>query len=103
MIGEDKDVTERVDDVFANGPDVDEEFDKIVKEIFPGAMDNKELVTNVVSHLLSEKDYRGENTLLATSFCCDELARQLEDDFTGIYGNNFNLGGLAGFPFAGNE
>jgi hypothetical protein len=27
---------------------------------------------------------------------------RLEDDFTGVYGNNFNLGGLAGFPFAGN-
>ena len=42
------------------------------------------------------------NTLLCTSLCCDELARCLEDDFVKVYGNNFNLGGLAGFPFAGN-
>jgi hypothetical protein len=39
---------------------------------------------------------------LATSLCCDELARRLEDDFVKVYGNNFNLGGLSGFPFAGN-
>ena len=30
------------------------------------------------------------------------LARVLEDDFVTKYGNNFNLGGLSGFPFAGN-
>lgn len=52
-------------------------------------------------NILAAKGYNGENTLLATSLCCDELARQLEDDFNNIYGNNFNLGGLAGFPFAG--
>lgn len=64
-------------------------------------MTNKDLVTKAVE-ILAGKGYNGENTLLATSLCCDELARQLEDDFNGIYGNNFNLGGLAGFPFAGN-
>ncbi|KAL3785067.1 hypothetical protein HJC23_001445, partial [Cyclotella cryptica] len=42
------------------------------------------------------------NTLLATSFCADELARILEDEFNTVYGHNFNLGGLSVFPFAGN-
>ena len=42
------------------------------------------------------------NTLLCTSLCCDELARSLEDDLNKVYGHNFNLGGLSGFPFAGN-
>ena len=32
----------------------------------------------------------------------DELARNLEDDLNKVYGHNFNLGGLSGFPFAGN-
>jgi hypothetical protein len=68
-------------------------FADIVQSNFPGAISNQELVQNAVS-LLSNKGYNGENTLLATSLCCDELARQLEDDFNGIYGNNFNLGGL---------
>ncbi len=100
VVGEDKAVTEKVKDVFATGPQFNPEFDELIQEKFPGAVDNKELVTNVVDYL-SGKGYTQGNTLLATSLCCDELARQLEDDFCGIYGNNFNLGGLAGFPFAG--
>jgi len=90
-----------VKDVFANGPGVNDEFDNLMQANFPGAVNNQELVTKVVD-ILSGKGYKSENTLLATSLCCDELARQLEDDFNGVYGNNFNLGGLAGFPFAGN-
>ena len=72
----------------------------MVRSNFLGALTNKDLVTKVVD-VLARKDYNGSNNLLATYFCFDELARQLEDDFNGIYGNNFNLGGLAGFPFAG--
>ena len=70
-----------------------QEFEDIVQSTFPGAITNQVLVQNTVS-LLSKKGYDGENTLLATSLCCDELARKLEDDFNGIYGKNFNLGGL---------
>ena len=70
-----------------------DKFDDIVQLNFPGAITNQELVQKTVS-LLSKKGYNGENTLLATSLCCDELARKLEDDFNGIYGKNFNLGGL---------
>jgi len=92
---------DKLEGIFASGPQHNEDFDAIVQERFPGAMNNKDLVTNVVNQLAG-KGYTGANTLLATSLCCDELARQLEDDFNGIYGNNFNLGGLAGFPFAGN-
>jgi hypothetical protein len=95
------DVVEKVNEIFAKGPAEDEEFDELVQKHFPGAVTNKDLVTNAVTYLAG-KGYKGENTLLATSLCCDELARQLEDDFNGVYGNNFNLGGLAGFPFAGN-
>jgi len=101
VIGDQKDVSEKVKDVFANGPGVNDEFDNLMQANFPGAVNNQELVTKVVD-ILSGKGYKSENTLLATSLCCDELARQLEDDFNGVYGNNFNLGGLAGFPFAGN-
>ncbi len=100
VVGEDKDVSEKVKEIFANAPQPSAEFDALVQKNFPGAIDNKELVTNVVQQL-SKMNYTPANTLLATSLCCDELARQLEDDFTGVYGSNFNLGGLAGFPFAG--
>jgi hypothetical protein len=80
---------------------VDAEFDAIVQRRFPGAIDNNKLEDSVVS-TLANKGFTAKNTLLATSLCCDELARRLEDDFVKIYGNNFNLGGLSGFPFAGN-
>jgi hypothetical protein len=83
------------------GPRLDPAFDKMVKSKFPGAIDNNQLQETVVA-LLADKGYTGKNTLLATSLCCDELARRLEDDFVKVYGTNFNLGGLSGFPFAGN-
>jgi len=76
-------------------------FDKLVKSSFPGAISNKELASRV-RDVLDGKGFTPKNTLLATSVCADELARELEDEFVAIYGTNFNLGGLAGFPFAGN-
>jgi len=84
-----------------SNPKVNEEFDKVVKANFPGAVNNNDFEKSVVS-VLQKKGFTGENTLLATSLCADELARRLEDNFVKVYGNNFNLGGLSGFPFAGN-
>jgi len=92
--------TARVDATFEKATPRDPDFEAIVQKNFEGAISNQDLVTSAV-RILAAKGYNGENTLLATSLCCDELARQLEDDFNGIFGNNFNLGGLAGFPFAG--
>lgn len=77
------------------------DFDSLVKSSFPGAISNTSLV-KVVASTLATKGFTSRNTLLATSLCADELARVLEDDFVAVYGNNFNLGGLSGFPFAGN-
>mmetsp|Transcript_17360 Transcript_17360/g.28181 ORF Transcript_17360/g.28181 Transcript_17360/m.28181 type:complete len:305 (-) Transcript_17360:149-1063(-) len=92
---------ERVAKVMSSKPAENADFDKMVKKNFPGAISNKELATRVVE-LLDEKGFTPDNTLLATSVCADELARVLEDEFVDIYGTNFNLGGLSGFPFAGN-
>eukprot|EP00566_Odontella_aurita_P017114 CAMPEP_0113559078 /NCGR_PEP_ID=MMETSP0015_2-20120614/18698_1 /TAXON_ID=2838 /ORGANISM="Odontella" /LENGTH=269 /DNA_ID=CAMNT_0000460677 /DNA_START=336 /DNA_END=1145 /DNA_ORIENTATION=- /assembly_acc=CAM_ASM_000160 len=92
---------EKLQKVVDATPVKDSEFDGIIKGLFPDALSNQELETNVVK-ALSEKGYDADNTLLCTSLCCDELARRLEDDFVNVYGNNFNLGGLSGFPFAGN-
>lgn len=101
VVGDTKeDFAARVEATFDKAPLADEKFESVVQELFPGAISNHDLVTSAVS-ILAKKGYNGESTLLATSLCCDELARQLEDDFNGIYGHNFNLGGLAGFPFAG--
>lgn len=91
---------EKVQAMFEDAP-APTEYDDMITSIFPGALSNKVLETKVVQ-ALAEKGYTSTNTLLCTSLCCDELARRLEDDFVSVYGNNFNLGGLAGFPFAGN-
>jgi len=92
---------ERVKSAFSVKPAENQAFDKLVKSNFPGAISNKDLVTKVVN-VLDGKGFTPANTLLATSFCADELARILEDEFNTVYGHNFNLGGLSGFPFAGN-
>ena len=86
---------------FDSKPAENADFDKMVKKAFPGAISNKELVTKAVA-ALDSKGFTPANTLLCTSLCADELARILEDDLNEVYGHNFNLGGLAGFPFAGN-
>mmetsp|Transcript_29316 Transcript_29316/g.60166 ORF Transcript_29316/g.60166 Transcript_29316/m.60166 type:complete len:305 (+) Transcript_29316:86-1000(+) len=93
--------SEKLASVYEGKPAENETFDKLVKKNFPGAISNKDLATRVVG-LLDEKGFNPSNTLLCTSLCADELARVLEDEFVDIYGNNFNLGGLSGFPFAGN-
>lgn len=79
----------------------DASFDQVVQQNFPGAIPNNVLVKSSVS-IVEGKGMNPDNTLLATSLCCDELARVLEDAYVQVYGNNFSLGGLSGFPFAGN-
>jgi len=92
---------EKVKAIFKDTPSAPTAYTNQVTKTFPGALSNLELETRVVA-TLANKGFTAENTLLATSLCCDELARRLEDDFVKVYGNNFNLGGLSGFPFAGN-
>lgn len=67
--------------------------------MFPEAVTNAELVTKVTRAL--RKFGYDSDTLVAFSLCSDEVNRPLEDVFYGWYGEHFNLGGLAGFPFSG--
>lgn len=97
---EDADFSLKVQSLFQAAPKPTQ-YDVMIKLIFPGALSNEQLLSRVNKELF-KKGYTPENTLLATSLCCDELARQLEGDFVKVYGKNFNLGGLSGFPFAGN-
>ena len=100
--GEKEMILAQVKSIFEEYPSTGaNEYDGDMTKYFPGAMSNLDLEKKVVK-IVAEKGFTADNTLLATSLCCDELARVLEDDFNKIYGNNFNLGGLAGFPFAGN-
>jgi len=69
------------------------------EEVFPGALSNK-VLTQKVKDALDTYNY-GNTTILATSLCCDEVNRELEKDLINLYGDNFAMGGLAGFPFCG--
>ena len=53
-----------------------------VKAEFPNALANNELIYRVTNTL--KKHGYGETTLLATSLCCDELNRELKNDFENI-------------------
>jgi hypothetical protein len=70
-----------------------------VQKFYPGALTNEDLVAKVTTGLA--KYGYGKSSLLATSLCCDEVNRKLEHDFAEAYGDNFSMGGLAGFPFGG--
>eukprot|EP01082_Thalassiosira_pseudonana_P015730 g13717.t1 g13717 contig9:259336-260267(+) len=87
--------SDRVAKVFQGRPEENDAMDELVKKNFPGAISNKELETKVVK-ILEGKGLNPANTLLCTSLCCDELARNLEDDFNTVYGHNFNLDGVIG-------
>ena len=67
--------------------------------MFPKSLPNKDIVERVAANLT--KYGYGSNSLLASSLCCDELARPLEKDFQNFIGEHFSMGGLAGFPFGG--
>ena len=68
--------------------------------MFTRDVNNDDLVTHVAA-ILGAHGYDSSKTLLATSLSCDEVSRQLERDFQPVFGDNFSMGGLAGFPFAG--
>jgi hypothetical protein len=87
---------EKIEDFLADGK---KPFDK-VKDVFPGALTNAELISKVES-TLAENGISKDETLVCTSLCCDEVNRPLENDFSAVYTQNFNMGGLAGFPFGG--
>lgn len=78
----------------------DENVTGKIQEVFPGAVRSSELASRVKA-VLCKNGYSDDKTLLATSLCCDEVNRELEDDLTSIYNFNFSMGGLAGFAFGG--
>jgi len=69
---------------------------------FPDAVRTDELIDRIAYVLEQSADFSRDKTLVATSFCSDEVNRPFEqalaEPFTGTY---FSMGGLAGFPFGG--
>lgn len=71
-----------------------------VKDTYSGCITSHQLARSL-DVILAPKGFEKESTLLTTSFCCDEVCRDLEDELKAAYGQNFNIGGIAGFPFGG--
>ena len=71
-----------------------------LEDNFPKARKCKTLVSSVRS-VLRKHRFLIKRTLLATSFCADGVNRGLEREFVAVFGDNYSLGGLAGFPFGG--
>jgi len=70
------------------------------KSTFPGIVTARQLARSL-DVILEPHGFKKETTLLATSFCCDEVSRDTEDELRDIYGQNFSFGGIGGFPFSG--
>eukprot|EP00621_Florenciella_sp_RCC1693_P005736 CAMPEP_0182526812 /NCGR_PEP_ID=MMETSP1323-20130603/3460_1 /TAXON_ID=236787 /ORGANISM="Florenciella parvula, Strain RCC1693" /LENGTH=332 /DNA_ID=CAMNT_0024735731 /DNA_START=28 /DNA_END=1026 /DNA_ORIENTATION=+ len=74
----------------------------MVEQQFPGALAEGEFIEKLVILLEQNNVVVGDNSLLATSFCCDEVNRSLDSKLCEAFGGqNFSMGGLAGFPFGG--
>jgi len=70
------------------------------KSTFPGIVTAHQLARSL-DVILEPRGFEKETTLLATSFACDEVNRDLEDELREVYGQNFSFGGIGGFPFGG--
>ena len=71
-----------------------------VESAFPGALPIRRMAKEAAK-ILDALGYPQDKTLLATSISPDELNRQLEVEFSSIFGPAYHMGGLAGFCFAG--
>jgi hypothetical protein len=67
---------------------------------YKGAIPDHRLA-KAAKKILEPLGFDGSNTLVTTSLCNDEVCRYLEDEFRSIYGANYTMGGVAGFPFGG--
>lgn len=79
--------------------DLGEEF-PLVETLFPGAIPYSKMLNSLANHLV-DHGYDIPTTLCATSLCCDELNRPLEQALVKMFDNNYSLGGMAGCPFGG--
>lgn len=73
---------------------------KQVKKKFPQALSGHILAFQL-KDILAHSGFTSSTTMLGTSFCCDDVNRELEDELRASFGNNHSMSGLAGFCFGG--
>ena len=74
-------------------------YKEAIKREFPLAMPGP-VFTRKIIDLFAKRGFTPENTVFANSTCPDEINRKVTQ-FADHYGENFTMGGLAGFPFTG--
>jgi hypothetical protein len=75
-------------------------FDKIVKGIFPNALDAKDTSVKYMGKMQSDYGLDVSKVLMATSLCSDDINVPSTTFFNVLFGP-FIMGGLGGLPFAG--
>lgn len=75
-------------------------FDKIVKNVFPNAIDAKDTSVRYMGRMQDEYGLDVSKVLMATSLCSDDINVPSTTFFNVLFGP-FIMGGLGGIPFAG--
>jgi len=75
-------------------------FDTVLRESFPGAIDELEFIRKTQC-ALQPLGFMRESTLVCVATCRDEISQSKVDHVRELWGLSFNLAGLAGMTFAG--
>ena len=73
----------------------------IVRSHFPGAYEEDAFVKRSALTLLQDHGFTADNTLACVGVCRDELCRPLTSRIRDMWGETFDLSGLAGMPWLG--
>lgn len=76
-------------------------IEEIVRKYFPGSFEEDAFVKRSALTLLQDHGFTADNTLACVGVCRDELCRPLTDKIAKMWGDPFDLSGLAGMPWLG--
>lgn len=76
-------------------------FEDIVRSHFPGSYEEDAFVKRSALTLLQDHGFTADNTLACVGVCRDELCRPLTRRIREMWGETFDLSGLAGMPWLG--
>ena len=70
-----------------------------IMESFPTSLREEHFIQQLYDVLHAYSSLFGDNTLLATSFCCDEIIRKFENNLAINWRTHIHFWRAAGFPF----
>jgi len=76
-------------------------FEDIVRSHFPGSFEEDAFVKRSALTLLQDHGFTADNTLACVGVCRDELCRPLTEKIKHVWGEPYDLSGLAGMPWLG--